>query len=1013
MKKQFIVCLLLIITLFINKNLFSQQTSAYNSPKIIYETGLELYQKEKYSSAYYQFEKVKELLKEQPNELYSNSIYYIGVSSYHLMSDNTILFLSEFINNYPQDSKYNSAKLYLAKYYFATKKYKKSLEHLKQLDPYDLTKSEQNEYNYKKGYCFFLDSNYTEAKRSFVEVKNNVSIYQNHALYYYSHICYNEKNYETARLGFESIKEDEYYSPIIPYYIIHIYYLQEKYLKIFELGPDLLTKSTEKRKVDINRIIGEAYYNTKQYSEAIPYFEQYILKSPIINREDYFQIANSYYKTSNWEKATSYFKEIIKEKDTLSQVSLYLLGDCAIKLNQKLQASNYFYESYKQNFVSNITEESLYNYSKLQNETSTNPFQNAIESFDLYLKKYPNTNRSDEIHNYLTIIFQTTKNYKAALNSLDKIKNKNLKQLITYQKMAHFRALEMFNNEYYDEAINLFRLSIKYDYSKEIAAANNYWLGETYYRIGNYDSTISILNQYLIMPGGLETTEYYNTNYTIGYAFFRQKEYQKALTSFRKFIDNSKKIADKKILSDAYNRTADCYFVNKNLNEAITNYNKVIEMKIYDVDYALYQKAMAQGASNKNDSKIETLTSLTKKYPRSNYSDDSYYEIAKTYNSKGNFSKAIEVYNKLIKEYPNSTFKKTAMLELGLVYNNIDNNQEALKILKEVVEKYPGTPESKDALINIKNIYVENSNVEDFFVYVKNIPFANVSNTEQDSITYLAAYNQYLLNDCEKAKKGFTNYIEKFPQGFFIANSQFYRAECMLSTGNINEALKGYEYILYNGKGSNFEENSLLRAASIEYNNKNYNKSIDYYQKLNLIANEKNNITIAIIGKMRSYYWLNNYPLAIKTAREIQTLDKVSETQIEESRLIIMRSAIELDSLETAKKECLILSTKSKTEAQAEAKYYLAYIDYKKQNLESSEKRIFELLSSNNSSEYWLAKSYILLGDIYIDKQNYFQAKHTYKSIIDNYEGEDLKIIATEKYNKALELEKNNPKSKK
>ena len=54
------------------------------------------------------------------------------------------------------------------------------------------------------------------------------------------------------------------------------------------------------------------------------------------------------------------------------------------------------------------------------------------------------------------------------------------------------------------------------------------------------------------------------------------------------------------------------------------------------------------------------------------------------------------------------------------------------------------------------------------------------------------------------------------------------------------------------------------------------------------------------------------------------------------------------------------------------------------------------------------AKSYILLGDVYLAKGNSFQAKHTYMSIIENYDGEDLKTIATEKYNAIIAQEQKN-----
>lgn len=1006
--RSFKFILLLFSVLAISAN--AQKTAIYQSPEAIFRSGVELIQKEKYVAAQHCFEQVIELIPENGNENKAMSYYYRAFCASSLMHKNTEQLFNDYFVQFPQHNSIPSAHFYLARYYFQTKAFKKCSDQLALLDFTDLKAEQKIEYNYRRGYCYFVDSNYTESKKFLLQVKDLDCKYKAPATYYYSHIAYTEKNYETARIGFELLKDDEYFNPIVPFYIIQIYYLQEKYEKILEIGPALLEKSSEKRKPDIIRIIGEAYYHTNMFKEAIPYFEQYIEKSKIQPlRSDYFQLGYSAYRSNQLEKAMENFTHVTTEKDSMSQISYFYIGDCYLKLSKKSFASTSFYEAYKLDFIPKVKEDALYNYAKLQYELSSNPFQTAITSFENFVNTYPNSKRIDEVNGYLVAIYETTKNYKSAIASIEKINQKSPKLLASYQRMTHFRALQLFNDDNYQEAIAMFQKSLTQQYHKSYTSSSLYWLGESYFIIENYDSSLIFMNKFLVSPGAFETPEYATAHYTIGYCWFKQQKYSNALTAFRKFNDNSDRVENKMIVSDALNRTADSYFIQKNFAEANSSYDKVIEMNKLDVDYALYQKALSQGALKRPDDEIATLNMLTKTYPKSNYLDDSYYELAQTYNAKGNYNAAIESYSTLIKEFPNSQYVKTSMLQLGLVYNNTERNSEALAILKKVVTDYPGTAESSAALMNIKNIYTENNNVDSLFTYLKSN--GNVSTNEQDSISFKAAYNLYLSNDCDKSRKGFADYISNYPAGFFVSQATFYAAECDMQNGKTADALKGYEYIIANNKGSSFEEKSLLTAAGIEYTNNNFDNALKYYERLKLIANEKNNITIANSGRMRIFFNQKNYFQAINAAVEFKKIEKLTIAQIEESSLIIIRSALVIDSLTLAQNECFTL-LKSKSEAGAEAKFSVALIEYKKGNFDVSEKKVFDLLSAGSPFEFWLAKSYILLGDIYVEKGNLFQAKHTYKSIMDNYEGADLKKIAEDKYNAIVEIENSQNKPK-
>jgi len=90
----------------------------------------------------------------------------------------------------------------------------------------------------------------------------------------------------------------------------------------------------------------------------------------------------------------------------------------------------------------------------------------------------------------------------------------------------------------------------------------------------------------------------------------------------------------------------------------------------------------------------------------------------------------------------------------------------------------------------------------------------------------------------------------------------------------------------------------------------------------------------------------------------------------------------------------------------AEAKYNLAYIQYLLKDYLQAEKIVFEIINQVPSYDYWIAKSFILLADIYVNSDNIAQAKATLQSIIDNSDNSELVTIAHEKLNAIIQSEK-------
>jgi len=150
-------------------------------------------------------------------------------------------------------------------------------------------------------------------------------------------------------------------------------------------------------------------------------------------------------------------------------------------------------------------------------------------------------------------------------------------------------------------------------------------------------------------------------------------------------------------------------------------------------------------------------------------------------------------------------------------------------------------------------------------------------------------------------------------------------------------------------------------------------------------------------GQMQCNYALKRYGLAIQSAQKLLSLDKLTENMATEAHFTIARSAYALTNTELAEKEYEETVKLSKNEMAAEAKYMLAQLEFEKAKYDDCEKSIFALSENYASYDYWVAKGFLLLSDVYVQKGNTFQAKQTLQSIIDNYEGKDLVAIAKEK----------------
>ncbi len=580
-----------------------------------FNRGMELFNKEKYPAAIRLFDSYAGKHEINNQVLVAEAQYYSALAALRLFNGDAEYKMVVYIRNHPESPRLNDARLELGDYFFQGKNYRKAVTWYEAVNRQGLKPEKLPEYFFRLGYSLYMRGNKPRALLMFSEIKDIDTEYTSPAVYYFSQIAYEEQMYQTAMEGFMRLKDDETFGGIVPFYIVQILYMQKDYDGILAIAPDLVESAGKERVIELYRFIGDAYYNKSQYKEAVPYLEKYTAGAKASAREDKYELGYCYYKTGDIDEAIKLFLEIRPGNDLLSQNVWNILGDCYLQKGDKKRAQLAFGQASKLSFDKKIQEESLLTYAKLTYEISYSPFGEAIAAFQEYIDMYPGSPRIQEAYDYLVATFTQLKNYKAALAALDKISNKDQRLQEAYQRVAFFRGLELYKNLEFEASTDMFDKSLKYQkYNRSLMARAIYWRGEAWYRLGNYDKAVEDYETFVGIPGSMRLPEYNLVRYNLGYALFNTKDYAGALTHLKTF-ESSVTDMQPDILADARDRIADCYFMATDYPSAIRYYDKVIDYRKLDADYAMYQKGFSLGLMNDEKGKVAVLTELKQRFP--------------------------------------------------------------------------------------------------------------------------------------------------------------------------------------------------------------------------------------------------------------------------------------------------------------------------------------------------------------------------------------------------------------
>ncbi|MES2849368.1 MAG: tetratricopeptide repeat protein [Bacteroidota bacterium] len=994
----------LFITIF-SSALFSQQTHVFTDTEKKFKEAKQLFIQQQYALAYPLLQQVKETFPD--NQISNNTYLHDDINYYFIVcrlklrlpvAEDEATHYIDWVNNAPRGQ---LMSYHLAKFYFDKDDFSSAISYYEQAALDNLSNEEIANAKFEMGYCYFNLKNFAKAKPLFNEIHQlPESKYYIPANYYYGFIALKDGQYNEALKCFRLIESMDEYKGVVPYYVAEIYYFQNKKDEALKYGESVLSRGGLYYEKEMKQLIGQIYFERKNFKKALPLLEYYVQNSDKVTKEDLYELSYCYYEDNQLNKAIDGFKQLSDERDSLGQNSMYLLGDCYLRTNQKANARTAFQFCAYNSSNKAQQEVALFNYAKLSYELGYQDV--ALTEMQRFINQYPSSKYNTEAKEILVGLLANTNNFKDALALYQSFKNPTPPMQKVYPRILYGRAVEYMNDQQLANADVLFSDIVAMPASSVTPYAN-FWKGEISYRNEKFDEAIRHLMLYLQSnaPAQGEASPF-AAKYDLGYSWMKKENYKQALGYFEPVSKyNTTALLTEQ---DAYVRAADCYFMNRDFAKANAMYDNVINNALLQSDYAMFQKAMIAGVKS-SSSKITTLNALTRQYPNSSLVPDVNMEIANTFIADEKFNDALPYLNKIINGTNTGGLKPSAYLKSGLSYYNLNKNNEALVSYQQLIEKYPQSPEADEALENIRNIYVEEGRPNEYVELMRRNG-KNISVSEADSLTYTAAELKYESNDCTGAIKGFNNYLSQYPNGAFALEANFFRSECYNKSKDWANALKGYDYVNNAGLNKYFERATLTAARINYFELKDYNGAKKYFSSLMTGAVNQDNQLEALRGLIRCYYQLKDYAQANEAAKQLLARKGISTDDKSIAFLVLGKSQQVSNDFTGAIASFKSCAAINKSAWGAEARYEIANSQFALRSLTAAEKAAQAVIRETGSYDHWVTKAYILLGDIFMEQKDYFNAKATYESVALNSAIPELKIEAQQKLERAKEAEK-------
>lgn len=747
-------------------------------------------------------------------------------------------------------------------------------------------------------------------------------------------------------------------------------------------------------------------YNNKQYKAAQSLFEdiKYNTNDEVLKSDCSYYIANSAVRL-NQSNADELIEKFVEEYPTSTKRNTAYLDVADYYFNnQKYAYARKWYQKVEElSIARNERDKFNFNYGyslyNTKDKNGATKYLNRVKDSEEY---------GSQAKYYLGYMAYEGDDYDAANDYFEQVSdNEKYKE-----KLNYYQADLNFKLGKFDKAIELAKAQLQNSNDEEISELSKI-IGESYFNLEKYTDAIPYLKDYKGKKGKWNNTDFYQ----LGYAYYKQNNFENAISEFNKIIDGNNSIAQ-----NAYYHLGESYINLDKKQEALNAFRNASQMdfdlKIQEDAWLNYAK-ISYDIGNPYQSVPQVLIGYLEAYPKTLYKDEIESLLIDSYITSKNYKEALNILEGKNSFENKVAFQKVAFYR-GIELFNDTKYSEALDMFERSL-KEPRNPlfvaratfwkaeadynltNYKEALIGFKQFQQQDE----------------ISTTSEiTNLDYNLAYTYFKLKDYGQATTYFQKFINSKPNDNLRINDAYLRlADGYFVSSKYNDAILAYEKAIqynqietdyaafqkamsygYIGKGatkiselnsfiSEYQKSGLRDDAMYELANSyvkanETDKAMKMYDRLNSEYSSSAFISKSLLRQGLIHYNNNNNELALtkfKTVANDFAGSQEAMQAVSTARLIY----IDLGRVDEYARWVKTLDYVEITDAELDNTTYLAaekqYLDG---NTDQAITQFNKYLNSFSKGIHAI-KSHFYLAQLYYKKDLPDNAKPHYKAVVD------------------------------